>query len=206
MEIFFEKNVVNENIDKHKKRNVVFNVIRILSIVILIIEIYFILSFQGIPVDQGALAVVLSIFSSVIMILPPIASIVLFSMLLSRLNAEYDYYIAGDVFRVMQVLNRKKRKKFLEASMSAISEIGTLESENFERYNIDKSIKKMNAFCNDDSLLGYIYFSLDGEKKLLILELDDEFLFALRKALPMSVLDNSVKKIILEAAKKNDIS
>ena len=90
--------------------------------------------------------------------------------------------------------------------MSAISEIGTLESENFERYNIDKSIKKMNAFCNDDSLLGYIYFSLDGEKKLLILELDDEFLFALRKALPMSVLDNSVKKIILEAAKKNDIS
>lgn len=206
MEIFFEKNVVNENIDKHKKRNVVFNVIRILSIVILVIEIYFILSFQGIPVDQGALAVVLSIFSSVIMILPPITSIVLFSMLLSRLNAEYDYYIAGDVFRVMQVLNRKKRKKFLEASMSAISEVGTLESENFERYNIDKSIKKMNAFCNDDSLLGYIYFSLDGEKKLLILELDDEFLFALRKALPMSVLDNSVKKIILEAAKKNDIS
>ena len=206
MEIFFEKNVVNENIDKHKKRNVVFNVIRILSIVILVIEIYFILSFQGIPVDQGALAVVLSIFSSVIMILPPITSIVLFSLLLSRFNAEYDYYIAGDVFRVMQVLNRKKRKKFLEASMSAISEIGTLESENFERYNIDKSIKKMNAFCNDDSLLGYIYFSLDGEKKLLILELDDEFLFALRKALPMSVLDNSVKKIILEAAKKNDIS
>lgn len=206
MEIFFEKNVVNENIDKHKKRNVVFNVIRILSIVILVIEIYIILSFQGIPVDQGALAVVLSILFSVIMILPPIASIVLFGMLLSRLNAEYDYYIAGDVFRVMQVLNRKKRKKFLEASMSAISEVGTLESENFERYNIDKSIKKMNAFCNDDSLLGYIYFSLDGEKKLLILELDDEFLFALRKALPMSILDNSVKKIILEAAKKNDIS
>ena len=206
MEIFFEKNVVNENIDKHKKRNVVFNVIRVLSIIILVIEIYIILSFQGIPVDQGALAVVLSILFSVIMILPPIASIVLFGMLLSRLNTEYDYYIAGDVFRVMQVLNRKKRKKFLEASMSAISEIGTLESENFERYNIDKSIKKMNAFCNDDSLLGYIYFSLDGEKKLLILELDDEFLFALRKALPMSVLDNSVKKIILEAAKKNDIS
>ena len=64
----------------------------------------------------------------------------------------------------------------------------------------------MNAFCNDDSLLGYIYFSLDGEKKLLILELDDEFLFALRKALPMSVLDGSLKKIILEATKKNDIS
>ena len=40
----------------------------------------------------------------------------------------------------------------------------------------------------------------------MILELDDEFLFALRKALPMSILDNSVKKIILEAAKKNDIS
>lgn len=62
MEVFFEKNVVNENIDRHKKRNVVFNVIRIISIVILIVEIYFILSFQGIPVDQGAWAVVLSIF------------------------------------------------------------------------------------------------------------------------------------------------
>ncbi len=206
MEVFFEKNVVNENIDRHKKRNVVFNVIRIISIVILIVEIYFILSFQGIPVDQGAWAVVLSIFSSLIIIAPPIASIIVFSMLLSRLNAEYDYYIAGDVFRVMQVINRKKRKKFTEFSVSAISELGILESENFERYNADKTIKKLNAFCNDDSLLGYVYFTVDGEKKLLILELDEEFLLALRKALPMSVLDGSVKKILHEAAKKNDLS
>lgn len=206
MEVFFEKNVVNENIDRHKKRNVVFNVIRIISIVILIVEIYFILSFQGIPVDQGAWAVVLSIFSSLIIIAPPIASIIVFSMLLSRLNAEYDYYIAGDVFRVMQVINRKKRKKFTEFSVSAISELGILESENFERYNADKTIKKLNAFCNEDSLLGYVYFTVDGEKKLLILELDEEFLLALRKALPMSVLDGSVKKILHEAAKKNDLS
>lgn len=206
MEVFFEKNVVNENIDRHKKRNVVFNVIRIISIVILIVEIYFILSFQGIPVDQGAWAVVLSIFSSLIIIAPPIASIIVFSMLLSRLNAEYDYYIAGDVFRVMQVINRKKRKKFTEFSVSAISELGILESENFERYNADKTIKKLNAFCNDDSLLGYVYFTVDGEKKLLILELDEEFLLALRKALPMSVLDGSVKKILHEAVKKNDLS
>lgn len=206
MEVFFEKNVVNENIDRHKKRNVVFNVIRIISIVILIVEIYFILSFQGIPVDQGAWAVVLSIFSSLIIIASPIASIIVFSMLLSRLNAEYDYYIAGDVFRVMQVINRKKRKKFTEFSVSAISELGILESENFERYNADKTIKKLNAFCNEDSLLGYVYFTVDGEKKLLILELDEEFLLALRKALPMSVLDGSVKKILHEAAKKNDLS
>lgn len=206
MEVFFEKNVVNENIDRHKKRNVVFNVIRIISIVILIVEIYFILSFQGIPVDQGAWAVVLSIFSSLIIIAPPIASIIVFSMLLSRLNAEYDYYIAGDVFRVMQVINRKKRKKFTEFSVSAISELGILESENFERYNADKTIKKLNAFCNEDSLLGYVYFTVDGEKKLLILELDEEFLLALRKALPMSVLDGSAKKILHEAAKKNDLS
>lgn len=127
-------------------------------------------------------------------------------MLLSRLNAEYDYYIAGDVFRVMQVINRKKRKKFTEFSVSAISELGILESENFERYNADKTIKKLNAFCNEDSLLGYVYFTVDGEKKLLILELDEEFLLALRKALPMSVLDGSAKKILHEAAKKNDLS
>lgn len=202
MEIYYEKNIVNESIDKHKKRNVVFNIVRILAIVVLITEIFLILSFQEIPVENGAGAVVMSFFISLLIISPPILAIIIFSRLLAKLNSEYDYYISGDTFRIIQVINRKKRKKFLEIPISAISGVGLIESANFDRFDIDKSVKKLNAFCNDDAVLGYFYYTIESDKKLLVLEFDSEFLMNLKKALPISAFDDSVKNVLLKAAKE----
>lgn len=193
MEVFYEKNIINESIDKHKKRNTIFNVIRIVSIVLLVIEVYFFVVWQPIPFDKGALAVTLCIFASLVLISFPVCVLLIFTRLLKRLNAEYDYYILGDIFRIVRVENRKKRKKMLETPLSAISSIGLVESEAYDKFDIDKTIKKIHAFCNDDALLGYIMLSDDGEKKLVTIELDNEFIVNLKKTVSLSVFDNSIK-------------
>ena len=184
MEVCYEKNIVNKSIDKHKKRNTVFNVIRIVSIVLLVLEVYFFITWQPIPFDKGALAVVLSIFASLVLISFPVCVLLVFTRLLKRLNAEYDYYILGDIFRIVRVENRKKRKKVLETPLTSISSIGLVESETYDKFD---------AFCNDDALLGYFMLSDGGEKKLVTLELDNEFISNLKKAVSLSTFDNSIK-------------
>ena len=68
-----------------------------------------------------------------------------------------------------------------------------MESEAYDKFDIDKTIKKIHAFCNDDALLGYIMLSDDGEKKLVTIELDNEFIVNLKKTVSLSVFDNSIK-------------
>lgn len=202
MEIFFEKNIVNMGIDKHKKRNIVFNALRIAGIVLLILEILFIFTFQPFPTDKGAGVLIFSIVVSLGILLFPIMMILIFTRLLNNLNAEFDYFIMGNTFRIVRVINRKKRKKFLEIPISAVSNVGLIESDNFDRYNMDKTVKKVNAFCNDDSDLGYFFCSADGEKKLLILEFDLEFLTNLRKATQPMIFDDTVKAYMRTAQKQ----
>lgn len=199
MEICYEKNIINESIDKHKKRNTIFNVIRIVAIGLLVFEVYFFITWQPIPVDKGALAVVLSIFASLILISFPVCILMVFTRLMKRLNAEYDYYILGDIFRIVRVENRKKRKKMLETPLSAISSIGLVESETYDKLYADKSIKKVHAFCNDDALLGYFMLSDEGEKKLVTMEFDNEFIANLKKAVSLSTFDNSIKLLKTKA-------
>ena len=193
MEVFFEKNIINESIDRHKKRNTIFNVIRIISIVLLVVEIWFLITWQPIPVDEGALAVVLCILYSLVIISFPICILLVFTRLLKKMNAEYDYYIMGDIFRIVRVENRKKRKKILEVPLSAISSIGLVESATYDKFDADKTIKRLHAFCNDNALLGYFMLSQDGEKKIVILELDDEFITNLKRAFSLSLFDDSIK-------------
>ncbi len=199
MEVCYEKNIINESIDKHKKRNTIFNIIRIVAIVLLVFEIYFLIAWQPIPIDKGILAVVLSIFASLVLISFPVCIILVFTRLLKRLNAEYDYYILGDIFRIVRVENRKKRKKMLETPISAISSIGLVESETYDKFYADKYVKKIHAFCNDDTLLGYFMLSDDGEKKLVTMEFDNEFVANLKKAVSLSVFDNSIKLLKTKA-------
>ena len=45
-------------------------------------------------------------------------------------------------------------------------------------------------------------YTIEGDKKLLVLEFDNELLINLKKALPISVFDDSVKSVLLKAVKE----
>ena len=191
MEVYFEKNIINEGINKHKKRNMVFRVLQILSIVLFVVMLYFNLTFKGFTLEGGVAYLVFLIFLSLVEIALPLVGILIFTRLLNNLNAEYDYFIVGSVFRVVKVLNRTKRKKFLEIPLDSISAVGLVDSENYLRYKSDKKIKKVNAYCNEVDL-AYFYISRDGDRKLILLELDANFALNLKKALHPAIIDKSV--------------
>lgn len=198
MDVYYEKNVVNDSFTRHKRRNIVINVFRVLFGVMIFVAFIFVLFFFNYP--PGGAALVMAIVTALFTVGFPIAMLVLLTRMLGRLNSEYDYYILSGTFRVVSVINRKKRRKLVEFPLSAIASIGLVESENYDRYYADRSVKKIFAACNDDEDLGYFYFS-DGERKLLVLEFDAEFLAALKRSVLISVFDDSIKKTLINAEK-----
>lgn len=198
MDIYYEKNVTNENIDKHKKRNTVLRVLKIVSIVWLILICIFVYMFFS----WGGRGVVSIIVELVFLFVPPICSILLFTKLLANLNCEYDYYVTDEKFRVIKVVNRVKRKKLLEVPLTSFVSVGSVESENFERYGADKSVKIVTAYCNDENYPIYVYLNDETERKLLVLETDDKFLIALRRALNSTVIETELKLYISKVMNK----
>ncbi len=196
MEVYFEKNVTNDNIDRHRTRNVIFQVLRIVFIALFIVMLYFNLTYKGFTLEAGVAFLILAIFISLLEIALPLVGIIIFHRLINVLNAEYDYFIVGTTFRVVRVFNRVKRKTFLELPLDSIAMIGLVESESYNRYKADKRVKTINAYCNDNSALGYFYVTRDGDKKLLLLELDKNFIINLKKCLNSTIFDKSVNDFI----------
>ncbi len=196
MDIYYEMNVTNENIDKHQKRNKVFKALKIASIVWLVLTGIFIFGFFQFG-DRNVLGIVIEL---ALLLAPPICSILLFRHLLNNLNCEYDYYITDDKFRIVKVVNRVKRKKLLETPLSSFVSVGSVESENFVRYGNDKSVKLVTAYCNDENFPIYVYFNDDVDKKLLIIETDEKLLIALRRSLNSTVIEKDLNLYISKIA------
>ena len=190
MDIYYEKNVTNESIDKHKKRNTVLKVLKITSIVWLVVMFIFIFQFFNFGGNRGIVSIILELL---FLLVPPICSILLFTKLLANLNCEYDYYIAGDKFRIIKVVNRAKRKKMLDVPLTAFVSVGWVNSDNFERFASDKSVKLVPAYCNEENCPIYIYLNDETDKKMLVIETDEKFLISLRRALNSTVIETELK-------------
>ena len=90
MEIFYEQNVANPNIDKHKKRTVVLSVLRIVLLAIGIIAGLFLLGF-GVQIGKGALTTVIQLGMVVLSVAPFVLTYILLGRFLRNSNTEYDY-------------------------------------------------------------------------------------------------------------------
>ena len=121
MEIFYEQNVANPNIDKHKKRTVVLSVLRIVLLAIGIIAGLFLLGF-GVQIGKGALTTVIQLGMVVLSVAPFVLTYILLGRFLRNSNTEYDYILNGDVLRIVSVVRRTKRK--LSATVRIASVVG----------------------------------------------------------------------------------
>lgn len=205
MEVFFEKNVVNNSIDKHTKRTAILKACRVASIVLIVVAIYFVLSFMTVPIESGALAVVFMVLLSLFIIALPIVGTIVFSKILNKLNLEYDYIISGSVLKIVKVLNRTKRKKILQLPLDAIVTVGIYGSNSYSRHITNRKTKQIDATCNKDSFSAYFFVNRDGDHQIIRLEMDDNFAFTLRKALNFTVFDDDFKKylkLVMEAISK----
>ena len=111
MEIFFEQNVDNPNIDKHKKRTTVLSV---LSKVFLVLGIVLaVVGIGGIALPSSGnvvLTIALQIVFSLLMGAPFVLAFFLIRRFLRQSNAEFDYILNGNILRIVRVTMRVKRK------------------------------------------------------------------------------------------------
>lgn len=194
MEIFYEQNVANPNIDKHKKRTVVLSVLRIVLLAIGIIAGLFLLGF-GVQIGKGALTTVIQLGMVVLSVAPFVLTYILLGRFLRNSNTEYDYILNGDVLRIVSVVRRTKRKLLPTVRIASVESIGRITGEAYDRYAASKDIKKKFALCNYDNeeKIVYIRYRSEGENFLLHIEPDDEMIASLRKSLPrMGIMDKSM--------------
>jgi hypothetical protein len=145
--------------------------------------------------SKGLPYVLFLIFTSIVELSLPIVGFLIFHKLFSRASAEYDYFIFGSMFRIIRITNRSKRKRILEIPIDSIGAIGIMGSDSYNRYKSDNKIKILNAYCNDSAAVVYFYVSQNSERKLINVEIDAEFIIALKKSLNHGVISKEINDL-----------
>lgn len=109
MDVYFEQSLINDNIDRHSKRTKTLTVIRYVCIAVIVLIVLLAITLL---IDISSVA---SFFVSLLLVLLMMAPFVLTYIFLGRMiangNLEFDYLLNGSMFRIVKVINRKKRKK-----------------------------------------------------------------------------------------------
>ena len=192
MEVIFEQNVSNPNIDKHRKRTKFLSVLRYILLAIGILAAFILLMLGQVKSWTDVLIVFVFALLS---LAPGVASFILLGMYLNRTNSEYDYSLHGSVLRIVRITRRTKRKLMSTIYLDAVDSIGKINSESYNRFSSSKELKKQYAICDyeDEDKLIYIKYRSEGEDFLLHFEPNDEMIKSLRLSLPrMSIMDKSM--------------
>lgn len=196
MEVYFEKNVISESVENKNKTITVFKALKYVCLALLIVALYYNLFIKDLSRGSKGLPYVLFlIFTSVLELSLPIVGFLVFNKLFARASAEYDYFIFGSTFRIIRITNRNKRKRILEMPVDSIGAIGVMGSDSYNRYKSDNKIKILNAYCNDANPIAYFYVSQNGERKLINVEIDAEFIVALKKSLNHGVISKEINDL-----------
>ena len=128
---------------------------------------------------------------------------------LARRYFEYDYFIYGDVMRIVRISNKLARKPLIDVNLCDIESVGIYKSESYSL--AETSADKTESYaCNATSpFYMYIAATCEGKRKVLILEYDYLFTTALRRAMKReSAFDRDLLFLLLkeEQAVKNNKS
>ncbi len=178
MNLYFEKNVINERMrDKHS-RGKKYEVLRIVIAVIMIISL--LLLIYNLPWSSSVWMFNIAIFAAVIA--PCVTLILFFSQQLKKHCCEYDYILANNEIKVVRIFNQKKRDTILTIDITNIEHIGFASEENeYKEYN-SKASKKYMAICNSNENYLFIYGTVKSVKTLLVCEYDADYVTALKKS------------------------
>ncbi|MBO5713272.1 MAG: hypothetical protein J6R88_03640 [Clostridia bacterium] len=113
----------------------------------------------------------------------------------------YDYTFVSGSVRIIKVENNKRRRLLSNFDAKNMVSLGKVGGETYTKYVSNKQITKIVAcpdgVCDDDIA---IYYSENGENKLLIIPFDEMFLAVLTRYTGNRKID----KDFLETLKSND--
>lgn len=137
-----------------------------------------------------------------IVVLPLLGCYFIFNKLAKR-YFEYDYFILGDVLKIVRIQNKISRKSVLEIDLSNIENIGIYNGESY-KIAVESVSKETSFACNENSdFYLYVVALNEGKRELYVLEYDFKFVTALRKALKReTVFDKDVIGFLKNEQKK----
>lgn len=187
MELYYEQNVVNKNIDERTKRTKMFIIAKTICLVLGV----FILVSSAMLIELFWIFILFS--------LPFFVASFILGRINKKLNVEYDYVIDDEHIKISEIYFRERRKLKYTVRLRLIESVGVFDSEGYKKVE-GHANKKILALVNydDESAIVYILYNTDKGKKLIFLEPDRGFMIALRRALSstaLTVFDKSVKDL-----------
>jgi len=183
LEYFVEHSVKNESADAHldtvnklDTARKVFKAIIVASVVAVVL---------GLVLFDYLVLLILPI--GIVVSVPSTVAMVLVSKKLAIYTDSFDYFIHGDIFRIVRV--SKRRKPILQVDLVNIQAIGKIDDQKFLDLR-QKSDKIVKAYCNKSKTqdLQYMSFRDDGKDILVLWEPSQEMLMTLKRSLPRLLL------------------
>ena len=108
-----------------------------------------------------------------------------------RVKLEYEYTFTNSQLDFAQVFNNKKRKNLGTMNIKNLEACGLVSSGSFNRYINMQGIKRTNWFLNREAELLYFYYQKDGQKRIIIIEPNEEMIALIKRNLPQGVWQNN---------------
>ena len=108
-----------------------------------------------------------------------------------RIKLEYEYTFTNSQLDFAQVYNNKKRKNLGTMNIKNLEACGLVSSGSFNRYINMQGIKRTNWFLNREAELLYFFFQKDGQKRIIIIEPNEELIALIKRNLPQGVWQNN---------------
>ena len=178
MNLYFEKNVINEEMQSNPAKGKRYEFVRI-AVIVLMIILLIVLANSLHWTDNGW-------FFNIVIFISVIAfclTIILFcGQQLKKHCCEFDYIISNNELKIIRIYNQRKRETILTFDISNIEHIGFASEEAEYKDYEAKSSKKCLATCNSNENYLYIYGTVKSTKTLLVCEYDSDFILALKKS------------------------
>jgi hypothetical protein len=177
MNLYFEKNVINEHTQEKPTYGKKLEIIRFIILLVTIIIVTFLIYYLPWSADNWLFNIAL--FS--IVLGPAITASLFITRILKKNCSEYDYIIANNELKIIRIYNQKKRETILTFDISNIENIGFTSEEDYNVFS-QKAEKNYPAFCNKNDDYLFIFGTVKSIKTILICEYDGDLVEALKKS------------------------
>ena len=101
-----------------------------------------------------------------------------------RLRTEYEYTFTNGALDFAMVFNNQKRKNLGSLNVRNVDAFGPVNGQAFQRYISMQGVKQTRWFLNRGAELYYFYFQKENNKRIIILEPNEELVDYIKHYLP----------------------
>lgn len=192
MELYFEQNVTNKNVDERTKRT---KTLTFVKTAFLVLGLFIIITSAMLGNLFWQLFWVFLLVS-----IPFFVVAYIVGRINKRNNTEYDYVIDDEFIKVSEIYYREQRKQKHTIRLRLIESVGVFDSEGYKKIerSANKKVLALVNYDDEDSILYICYKTDKGIRKIIFLEPNRGFMIALRRAMSASALtvfDKSVSDL-----------